>query len=61
VKRFKRLTITELLHTTNNALDTQEKKHLDFFCASDIRDFSGEVPMLLGWDYPSSYKRNNNY
>jgi hypothetical protein len=28
----------------------EEKNLLTIFCTSDIRDFSTEAPMLLGWD-----------
>ncbi len=37
------------------------KKHLDLFCTSDMRNFSREVPMLLGgglYNYDITKKNN---
>lgn len=48
MKRFKRLEIEALFSALKGLSPARQKKHLDFFCASDMRDFSGEVPMLLG-------------
>jgi hypothetical protein len=48
VKRFKRLDLGELLSDSKRVNPAKQKKHLDYFCASDTRDFSGEVLMLLG-------------
>ncbi|GAB1467530.1 hypothetical protein MASR2M64_02030 [Candidatus Cloacimonadota bacterium] len=46
----KRLDIKELLLASHGLFSMPCKKQLDFFCTSDIRDSSDEVPMLLGRD-----------